>query len=263
MTSTSTSEEAPAPIVAAKDLNLVFRAAAYAPRSWRESFTRVARDPAGALLAEKERLHILKNLNFEIREGDRVGLLGVNGAGKSSLCRCIAGHYTPNSGKLELNGRVRAIFDAGIGIQPELTGRENAGLLARFLFPEEADLDALVEESLAFSELGKFVEFPYHIYSNGMQARLCLSIVSARPTDLLILDEVFDGADSFWREKISGRVLKMIEGCGAVIFVSHSPDQIRRVCNRLIVLHGGNIVHDGPVAGGIERYQELGPVRTA
>ena len=215
------------------------------------------KDPVGFFLKEKERLHILKSLQFEIRQGDRIGLLGVNGAGKSSLCRCIAGHYTPTQGNLTVNGRVRAVFDASLGVQPELTGRENARLLAHFLFPEVSDLDALVEEALEFSELGKFIEFPYHIYSNGMQIRLCLSLISARPTDILILDEVFDGADAFWREKISRRVLEMIENCGAVIFVSHSADQITRVCNRLIVLHNGEIIHDGAVADGLERYRRL------
>ena len=262
MPSLSTSEPlrtAESAIVSIRDLNLVFTAESYQTRSWRELFTRAAADPVGVLLAEKERLHILKNITFDVHRGDRLGLLGINGAGKSSLCRCIAGHYTPHGGQLDIRGKVRAFFDTALGIQPELTGRENAELLACFLFPEEPDLEELVEEALEFSELGKFVDIPFRNYSNGMQARLCLSIVSARPSDLLILDEVFDGADAFFREKIAKRVLNLIANSGGVVFVSHSPEQMRVVCNRLILLHEGRVDYDGPVEPGIARYQALGP----
>ncbi len=98
---------------------------------------------------------------------------------------------------------------------------------------------------------------PFHLYSNGMQARLSLSLVSGKPCDLLILDEVFDGADAEFRERVSKRILSTIEKSGAVIFVSHGMEQIRKVCNRVIVLVGGQILHDGGVNEGIERYNEF------
>src|SRR5256885_10895379 len=102
----------------------------------------------------------------------------------------------PNSGKIQVMGQARAVFDTHVGIHPELTGRENAWLLAEFLYPELEDKQSIVDEALEFSELGKFVDLPFRLYSNGMQTRLCLSVVTARPSDLLILDEVFDGADT-------------------------------------------------------------------
>src|SRR5262249_15637671 len=152
----------------------------------------------------------------------------------------------PTSGKVTVRGRTRAIFDTSVGIFPELTGRENARILVQFMYPDEyRQHDEIIEESLEFSELGKFVDMPFKMYSNGMQARLCLSLVSAVAPDLLILDEVFDGADKFFRAKISGRVVRLIEDSGAVIFVSHSMDQLAKVCTRVIYLRENKLFFDG------------------
>lgn len=244
-------------VVSVEKLHLVFNASVHRSWSWREAFVRAAKDPIGAVFPEKDRLHVLRGIDLQVRSGDRVALIGVNGTGKTSLCRCIAGIYQPTSGTIRVKGLVRAIFDTAVGIHPELTGRENARLLARFIYPFDVDRhEEMVEEALEFSELGKFVDVPYKLYSNGMQARLCLSMVSCKPGDLLILDEVFDGADVFFREKISKRITSMIDRSGAVIFVSHSPDQIEKVCNRLVLIGNGGIVFDGEVREGLRIYQE-------
>jgi ABC-type polysaccharide/polyol phosphate transport system ATPase subunit len=240
-----------------ESLHLAFKANVHRPTTWREAFIRVVKDPAGTLLAERERLLVLNDLNFSVKVGDRVALVGTNGSGKTSLCRCIAGIYHPTQGRVRSRGLVRAIFDAAVGIHPELTGRENAFLLARFLYPlEHRRLVELVKEALEFSELGRLLDVPYKVYSNGMQARLCLSIISCLPCDLLILDEVFEGADVFFQEKISQRILQMIERSGAVIFVSHEADQVEKVCNRLLLLEGARIAYDGDVKTGLQYYRE-------
>jgi ABC-type polysaccharide/polyol phosphate transport system ATPase subunit len=242
-------------------LHLAFRANIRRSHSWREAFTRAAKDPVGAFLADRDRLHILNDINFTVKAGERVALVGVNGSGKTSLCRCIAGIYHPNKGTIRRNGLVRAIFDTAVGILPELTGRENAHLLATFLYPEHhANLPSIVEEALEFSELGQFLDMPFKLYSNGMQARLCLSMISCLPCDLLILDEVFDGADFFFKEKISKRILKMIESSGAVVFVSHSAEQVEAVCNRLVLVQNGKIAFDGNVKEGLRFYVTLNEV---
>ena len=142
-----------------------------------------------------------------------------------------------------------------VGIYPELTGRENANILIDFLYPDMKDRIAKLQEALDFSELGEFLETPFKYYSNGMQARLCLSVLTIEPTDLLILDEVFEGADQFFREKIATRVIKMIQDSGAVIFVSHSEDQLRRVCNRAVVINNGRVGFDGSLDEGFAYYQ--------
>src|SRR5690606_40243843 len=178
-----------------------------------------------------DQLHVLKGIDLKLNRGDRLGILGVNGSGKTTLCRCISGMYVPTKGTININGEVRSIFDTSVGIIPELTGRENAYLLSRFIFPHisKEERKRIVEEALDFTELGHFLDTPYRTYSKGMQARLSLSIISSKPTDLLILDEVFDGADEFFQAKISKRVLDMIHNSGSVIFVSHSPDQVIQI----------------------------------
>ncbi len=240
------------PIVSLENLKLSFSADYHRANTWRDLFTR----SHSKLISNRARVRVADDLSLKIYPGDRVGILGVNGAGKTSLLRCIAGIYRPNSGHVRLRGRVRAIFDTAIGIRPDLTGRENAELLAELLYPEHRNRAELVAEALEFSELGDFLDVPYRTYSNGMQARLCLSIVTCAPSDLLILDEVFEGADRFFRERAAQRVLSMINRSGAVLFVSHSADQVRRACNRTVVLSGGKIVFDGGVEEGIAFYEQ-------
>jgi ABC-type polysaccharide/polyol phosphate transport system ATPase subunit len=246
-------------VLSVEDLNLIFKTSLHPAASWRDSFTRLATDPARYLFAQSERIQIARDLSFQLKRKERLGILGVNGTGKTSLCRCIAGIYGPNSGKILVTGRMRAVFDTQVGIHPELTGRENAWLLTEFLYPELDDKQAIVDEALEFSELGRFTDLPFRLYSNGMQTRLCLSVVTARPSDLLILDEVFDGADSFFRQKASARVLKLMRDSGAVIFVSHSEQQLREACTRVMVLDNGKIAFDGAVEDGLRFYASLKP----
>ncbi|MGZ3722400.1 MAG: ABC transporter ATP-binding protein [Bdellovibrionales bacterium] len=238
------------PVVSLRHVNLYFTASLYRSASWRDVFVRAIKRGDHGLA---ERLHVCRNISFDIQRGDRVALIGTNGAGKTSLCRCIAGLYQPTSGEILRHGEIRALFEPATVVQPELTGRENAWLLSQLLFPGE-DVEREVEDALEFSELGRFLDAPLRTYSKGMLARLGLSLAALKPADLLILDEVFDGADVFFREKISRRMIHIVEKSGAVIFISHSPDQIRRVCNRLLYLHNGEIIFDGDVEKGLALF---------
>lgn len=220
--------------------------------SWRDRFVSVFK---GAAQGRVSSLRVLDQVRFAVNAGDRVGLIGRNGAGKSSLCRCVMGIMKPDAGKIDLQGRVRGVFDPTLAVNPELTGRENARIMARFYYPWVTDQKALIQEALEFSELGKFLDAPFKTYSNGMQARLCLSIVSAVATDLLILDEVFGGADLSFQKKITSRFMNLIQRSSALIFVSHQPDQIRDICNRLLILSGGKLVYDGGVEQGLAMYE--------
>lgn len=246
-------------LVSIKNMSLSFELQYHRADSLRQVFIDFTKSPVQSVFGKRDVLNILQNINLEVNKGDRIGVVGVNGTGKTSLCRVICEMYRPDKGQVTLNGEVRAIFDTSIGVQPELTGRENAALIARLMFSKisRTELNTLVEEALIFSELGHFVDIPYKNYSKGMQARLCLSLISAKPCDVLILDEVFDGADTFFQKKISNRVLEMIKNSGAVIFVSHSPDQIRSACNRVIVLNEHKIHFDGGVEEGLSAYAHL------
>lgn len=247
-------------ILKARNLSLDFQTQAYKFRSLRDVIAEMARDPWGALINPAEKVPILKKLNFEIHKGDRIALIGVNGVGKTTLCRVLAGLYRPNDGHVEKFGhRVRAVFDTSIGIQPELTGRENANLLLKFMYPElHEEHDAILEDVCQFSDLKEYLNVPFRDYSNGMQARLCLSLISAKPADLLILDEVFDGADQFFRKKIATRVQNIIANSGAVLFVSHSEDQVLQICNRAWYLKDGEIFYDGEPKKALDLYRQFG-----
>jgi ABC-type polysaccharide/polyol phosphate transport system ATPase subunit len=237
-------------LLSVRDLNLFLASPVYRPTSWREAFVHfIKRSPKANL----EKVHVCRGISFDLYPGDRVALIGRNGAGKTSLCRCIAGFYRPTAGEIVKQGRVRALFDPAPVVQAELTGRENAWLLATLLYPTEDVMD-LVEEALDFSELGSFLNFPVRTYSKGMQVRLGLSLSALKGADILILDEVFDGADFTFREKISARMVEVIEKSGSVLFISHSEEQIRRVCNRVLLLDQGALVFDGPVEEGLRLF---------
>ncbi|MBH46741.1 MAG: ABC transporter ATP-binding protein [Halobacteriovorax sp.] len=254
MNSTSESKS----VLEVNDLNIHFDLDYHFIASVREKFIQAIKDPIDFFSPSKDKLHVLKGIQLSLNHGDRLGIIGVNGSGKTTLCRCIAGMYSPSKGSVNINGEVRAIFDTSVGILPELTGRENAQLLSQFLFPSisKDERKAIIDDALEFSELGHFLDTPYRTYSKGMQTRLSLSLISSKATDLLILDEVFDGADEFFQEKISKRVLKMIHQSGAVIFVSHSPDQVLQACNRAIFLNNGHIEIDGSPEEVIAHYRK-------
>jgi ABC-type polysaccharide/polyol phosphate transport system ATPase subunit len=223
----------------------------------RDIFVSALSTPFDFMFKPKELFYVLNGINLDIERGMRIGILGVNGSGKTTLCRCIAGMMVPQHGTVSSKADVRAIFDTGTGILPELTGRENAMLLARLFFPKERNIKGLVDESIEFSELGHFIDVPFNQYSKGMQSRLLLSLISSKPADVLILDEVFDGADIFFQKKLAARMKAFIEKAGAAVFVSHSPDQIREVCNKVLIISKGEVHFFGDVEPGIEAYMEL------
>ncbi|MBX9766756.1 MAG: ATP-binding cassette domain-containing protein [Bdellovibrionales bacterium] len=243
------------PVLKVQNLSLTVQIPLFEPTSLKETFTSLFKDPFQDLDRSPQFKDLAKNLNFQILRGERVGLVGINGAGKTSLCRCLAGMFAPDSGKIIRNSPVRAIFDTSLGVLPELTGRENALLLAHFLYPGHKDIFGIVSESLAFSGLEEYADAPYRIYSNGMKARLFLSIISSQPAGLLILDEVFDGADVFFQKQIETRILRMVESSDAVIFVSHNEEQILKVCERVMVLSQGHLVFDGKPEPALRYYR--------
>lgn len=254
MSSTTTSE----PLIEVRNLHLHFHSPQY--RSW--TFRDLVVDSFGAKNPKskdsEDVLAVLRGLNFKVFRQDRLAILGRNGAGKTSLCRCIAGIYRASRGEVRRGGEVRAVFDTTVGIQPELTGYENLELLSRFIYPDErSKRQDLIHEVGNFSGLGEFLHRPFKLYSNGMKARLGLSMVTARPADILILDEVFDGADVSFRAKMLERMSTLISRSGAVIFVSHTPDQIRQVCNKALVLENGLIKYYGQVEEAIALYEGL------
>lgn len=208
---------------------------------------------------KQESFNVLDNISFSLHRGERLGLLAKNGTGKSTLCRCISGRYEPTRGTISYHGQLRVLFESSLAFYPELSGRENMKILAEIFYSSyynAAEISKIIEESIAFSELHKLIDAPLKSYSKGMLLRLSMSVLSARPADLLILDEVFDGADEFFRAKLTARIKNLIEESGAVILVSHYENQILEVCNRVLVMKDGHIIFDGSPQEAFEVYRQ-------
>ena len=255
MNSTVCSDE----ILKVNNLKVHFYLDHYYEKGIRDVFISALTNPFDYFFKQNEIFYALNGVSFTLNRGMRLGILGVNGSGKTTLCRCLAGMMKAQEGSIETSARVRAIFDTGTGIMPELTGRENALLLARLFFTGEKEVRHLVDEAINFSELGHFIDTPFKKYSKGMQSRLLLSLISSLPADILILDEVFDGADVFFRHKLAKRMISFIEKAGATVFVSHSTEQIKEICNKVMVIHEGKVHFFGGVEEGIEAYMALKP----
>ena len=189
----------------------------------------------------------LKNINFELGKGDRLGILGLNGAGKSTLLKVIAGVYKPTTGKITRKGNMAPMIELGAGFDPNYTGRENIFLYGSVLaFPRDF-LEEKYEEILEFSELGEFIDVPIKNYSSGMRARLGFSIATVVEPDILILDEVLSVGDAKFRKKCEKKMKSMFDHGVTVLFVSHSLDQVKRLCNKAILLDHGEMIALGDI----------------
>ncbi|MCR9202933.1 MAG: ATP-binding cassette domain-containing protein [Halobacteriovoraceae bacterium] len=257
MTSTTTSKDHTLEI---QNLYLSFDLDIQKGHTIRDVFVNMLRNPFSSIMGNTEVHPVLENINLTLNKGDIVALIGENGSGKTSLCRCVAGMIQPQQGKILKPKNIQAVFSSASALHIALTGRENAFLLGELMFPalEKKKLKEVVEEALDFSELGKFLEAPFFTYSRGMQARLFLSVVTAYHSELLILDEVYDGADEFFQRKMQGRMQKLLAKSSSVLFISHNAELLVEICNRAFVLHDKKCLYDGKnVEKAVALYKSL------
>ena len=187
----------------------------------------------------------LKGVSFELNKGDRLGILGLNGAGKSTLLKIVAGVYKPTTGKVEKHGKLAPLLELGAGFDPQYTGAENIYLYGSVLGMPREFLEEKFDDIVAFAELKKFIDVPLKNYSSGMKARLGFSIATLVEPDILILDEVLSVGDAKFRKKSEKRVMDMFDKGVTVLFVSHSLDQVQRLCNKAIILEHGQVIAYG------------------
>ncbi len=230
----------------------------YKTKMLREAFIDFFRSPLSALSSKTETRTVLADLNLEIHKGDRIALFGVNGAGKTTLCRLLGGCLEPTRGAVVVPEDTRALFYASTALYPDLSGRDNAEIALALLFPQmkKQERAELLEDAIVFSELVPDIDSLYRTYSTGMQARLMLSLATSRPAELLILDEVFESADLFWRSRIAARTENMINQSGALIFASHSPELAERICRSAWVLHEGRVRVFDKLEEGLRFFHE-------
>ncbi len=187
-------------------------------------------------------IQALKDINLTLVDGDRVGLVGHNGSGKSSLLRTLAGIYMPSSGTRYLQGSVRALFELGVGTDHELSGRANIDRLARLYGYPLRQVQADIAEIEEFSGLGGYLDLPIRSYSSGMQLRLIFAISTLYSSDILLIDEVFGVGDESFQEKARQRMESMMHRSKIVVMASHSRELLNKFCNKTIRLESGSIV---------------------
>jgi ABC-2 type transport system ATP-binding protein len=188
-----------------------------------------------------EEFWALKNVSFNVSKGEVVGIIGKNGAGKSTLLKIISGILKPTKGSVTCSGSIVPMLELGSGFDHDLTGRENIFLNGAILGYGKEFLESKFEEILDFSELGRFIDVPIRNYSSGMLMRLAFSIATMVNPEILIVDEILAVGDAAFQEKSKARMMELMSGGTTVLFVSHSLDQIREMCNRVIWLDSGKI----------------------
>ena len=200
---------------------------------------------------------VLKGLNFEIKRGEFLGIVGRNGSGKSTLLKILAGIYYPEKGNVTINGALVPFIELGVGCNPELTGRENVYLNGALLGFSNAEMDKMYDDIWEFAELKEFEDQKLKNYSSGMQVRLAFSIAIRARGDILLLDEVLAVGDAAFQKKCEDYFENLKKNNRTVILVTHSMDNVRRFCTRAILIDDGKIIKDGKPDKVADAYLKL------
>jgi len=199
-------------------------------------------------------LWALKDVSFEVKQGEVVGIIGRNGAGKSTLLKILSRITEPTSGRVTLHGRVASLLEVGTGFHPELTGRENIYLNGAILGMKQREIDLKFDEIVAFSEIERFLDTPVKRYSSGMYVRLAFSIAAHLDPEILLVDEVLAVGDTAFQRKCLGKMDEVALGGRTVILVSHNMAVIQNLCTDCCLLDSGNLTLKGPPAVAIQSY---------
>lgn len=205
---------------------------------------------------KKNEFWALSNVSFNVKKGEVVGFIGTNGAGKSTLLKIIAGVMKPTNGSVEISGNICPMIELGAGFDYELTARENIYLNGAVLGYSKEFIDSKFNDIIEFSELQDFLDVPIRNFSSGMIARLAFSIATIVNPEILIVDEILSVGDIAFQQKSENKMKSMISGGTTVLFVSHSIDQIKKLCDRVVWLDHGNIKKIGPAKEICSEYYE-------
>lgn len=200
------------------------------------------------------RVNALEGVSFSLSSGDRVGLVGRNGAGKSSLLRALSGVYHPSRGTARVEGTVGSLIDLSLGINPEATGRENIFLRGALLGLSKEQLKQKYEEIVDFAELGDFIEMPVRTYSTGMHLRLAFSVSTVIEPEILLMDEWLSVGDEEFLSKAEARLSALVNSSKILVIASHSRSLIETLCNRVVWLENGKVKMDGVPNDVLPRY---------
>ncbi|MHC5036754.1 MAG: ABC transporter ATP-binding protein [Planctomycetota bacterium] len=204
-----------------------------------------------------EDLWALREVSFSLAPGESLGVIGRNGSGKSTLLRVLAGVYLPTEGSVEVKGNISPMIELGAGFNPELTGIENIYLQGALMGFGKRDMDVRMESIIAFSELDTFIDIPIKNYSSGMYLRLGFAIAVHIEPEILLIDEILGVGDASFQAKCKKKMKGFKEGGATIVFVTHDLDGVKRMCDRVILLDAGRILHEGDPEETVERYEAI------
>lgn len=226
-------------------------------RKFQHPFSAPAEDPT------HEEFWALKDVSFDIQQGDRVGIIGRNGAGKSTLLKILSRITEPSCGQIKIKGRVSSLLEVGTGFHPELTGRENIFLNGAILGMSKAEISRKFDEIVAFAEVEKFLDTPVKRYSSGMYVRLAFAVAANLEPEILIVDEVLAVGDQQFQKKCLGKMEEVGKEGRTVIFVSHSMPTVTSLCDKAILLESGKVAKMGPTSEVVMHYYTSGQTSPA
>jgi lipopolysaccharide transport system ATP-binding protein len=237
------------------NVNLHYSAVAFKERSLKSLLAGAV--SGGGLRQDIRDIHALRNLSLTISAGERIGLIGHNGAGKSTFLKMVAGLYPISSGTRRVKGSVRSLFDLSLGFEPDATGRENILYRGLLLGLSPKFMRSVREEIVAFADLGEFIDYPLKTYSAGMQVRLAFAISTIVGGDILLIDEIFGAGDVSFMQRAKDRITGLISASDIVILASHDFGTVASICSRTIVLHHGALLYDGETRAAFKAYQSV------
>ena len=239
-------------MIEVRDVSMRFNLSKERHESFKEFFLALAH---GGL--QFDEFYALKNVNLTVKPGDFYGLVGLNGSGKSTLLKVISGVYKPSQGKVTVRGTIAPLIELGAGFDMDLTARENIYLNGTVLGFTPKYIDSKFDEIVEVSELQEFLDVPLKNYSSGMVARIAFAIATITKPDILIADEILSVGDFLFQKKCEERMQKLLSGGTTVILVSHSIEQIERMCNKVAWLDHGVVRMDGPVDEVCTEYKKF------
>lgn len=199
----------------------------------------------------------LDNVSLRIADGDKLGIVGHNGAGKSTMLRAMARIYEPVSGRIEVKGKVAPLFNIMLGIDQDSTGYENIHARALFLGMTRKQMEQNIEDIARFSDLGNYLDMPIRTYSTGMLVRLAFAIATCSQADILLMDEVIGAGDAAFHKRAEQRLQAFIDRARTMVIASHSPGVLRAMCTKGIVLHHGKVHFVGSIGDSLDYYADL------
>lgn len=204
-----------------------------------------------------QQVWVLQDISFDVAAGEAVGILGINGAGKSTLLKMICGTTQPTTGTVQLQGRVAALLELGMGFHPDFTGRQNVYMAGQLLGMQEAEIAGLMPEIERFAEIGAYIDKPVRVYSSGMQVRLAFSVATAVRPDILIIDEALSVGDAYFQHKSFNRIREYRQAGTTLLIVSHDKTAIQSICDRAILLNAGRLAMQGTPEAVTDYYNAL------